>query len=57
MAGAPALGIAESLAVVAAAAMRWIVSSIGCGPWLQFAPITGTPRPRGRATTSSGLSP
>ena len=34
------MGMAETLAVVTTAAIRCTVSSMGCGPWLQFAPTT-----------------
>jgi hypothetical protein len=51
------LGIAEMRALFATATMRWTVSSIGCGPWLQFAPITGTESASSSRTTSSGRSP
>ena len=49
--------MAETLAVVATAAMRCTVSSMGCGPWLQFAPTTTAPQPSSVRTMSSGLSP
>ena len=53
----PAFGIAESFAVRAAAAMRWSVSIMAWGPWLQLAPIIGTPRASSSRMTSSGVSP
>ena len=56
-AGSPRWASPTSRAFVATAAMRWIVSSIDCGPWLQFAPITGTSHDSRVRTTSSGCSP
>ena len=56
-AGAPAFGIADSLTRDAAAAIRFTVSSICCGPWLQLAPTTATSHSSAVRTTSSGFSP
>jgi hypothetical protein len=49
--------MARSRAEVAAAAMRFTVSSMAAGPWLQLAPMTGTPISSRAATTASGDSP
>jgi hypothetical protein len=49
--------MAESFRRRATAAMRCTVSSIGCGPWLQFAPATLTSQSSSVRTTSSGVSP
>ncbi len=49
--------MAESFAAVATAAMRWMVSSMAWGPWLQLAPTAWTPHPSRVRTASSGVSP
>jgi hypothetical protein len=49
--------MADTFAERATAAMRSTVRSMACGPWLQLAPIIGTPRASRERTTSSGVSP